>query len=404
MITILTLFRATYSLIHLTLVMITIPLSFDIGGRFCGLAFSFTLVVSYFILSTFRILSGRTKLRHVAQILYYLHTILIPALLIFYLSLNTANSNEPVALQRLVMPWDALMQSSAPFFNILEGFCTLLFIQTIGQVSKWLVHRKSDSWEIVLLISAGCVISATAYNLYLIYIATDSVDLSTGTLAGMVLTLGVCLSSYGVISRKGSSLESSLILAYTVYCLYFIFRKSTTSEPPVTIEYSTKQQYPPLPPLIMDSYSALAKSFASIVPSSFTAVFDFFYGAISTITPHVFISLSFRIGVFYAATRIIPGIHYAGGFTFRYRRSYRRVFILYAYAPCVIIAVYTHLIMQNFDILHVPQSKGMWDWSAQGNQLWAWVGVLAFLALYAVELSSGGNMQNEFIRDHWKEE
>lgn len=386
--------------------MITIPLSFDIGGRLCGLAFSFTLVVSYFILSTFRIITGRTKLRHLAQVLYYLHTILIPALLIFYLSLNSSSQEEPKVLRNLVMPWDALMQSSAPFFNILEGFCTLLFIQTIGQVSKWLVHRKSDSWEIVLLISAGCVISATAYGLYRIYIATVAVDLSTGTLAGMVLTLGVCLSSYGVISRKGSSLESSLILAYVVYCLYFIFRHPSYDSPVIIVDHA-KQQYPPLPPLIMDSYSALAKSFASIVPSSFQAVFDFFYGAISTITPHVFVSLAFRIGVFYAATRIIPGIHYAGGFTFRYRRSYRRVFILYAYAPCIIIAVYTHLIMQNFDILNTGTT--LWDWTANirlpgsaPDKVWSWVGVLSFLALYAIELSSSNGMQNEFIRDHWK--
>lgn len=45
--------------------------------------------------------------------------------------------------------WDKLLRYSTPFFQLAEGFCSLLVIQAAGQITRWLVNReRSDSWMV----------------------------------------------------------------------------------------------------------------------------------------------------------------------------------------------------------------------------------------------------------------
>ena len=48
--------------------------------------------------------------------------------------------------------WDKMLRWSTPVFQLCEGFCSLLVIQSAGQITRWLVNRggRSDSWMVRL--------------------------------------------------------------------------------------------------------------------------------------------------------------------------------------------------------------------------------------------------------------
>ena len=48
--------------------------------------------------------------------------------------------------------WDKLLRYSTPFFQLAEGFCSLLVIQAAGQITRWLVNRRSDTWMVCALL------------------------------------------------------------------------------------------------------------------------------------------------------------------------------------------------------------------------------------------------------------
>jgi hypothetical protein len=155
----------------LSLVILFIPLAFDVGGRDCGLTYSLSLAAFYFLLSTGRLAAPSWKgwkdmrvLLGVLEVLQYV--VVIPGLLIYALnkfsddSSGGANSGrltggsdygvERTAVDRWTIgPWDTFLTFSTPMFQLSEGFCSLLVIQAGGQISRWLVNRKkSDTWMV----------------------------------------------------------------------------------------------------------------------------------------------------------------------------------------------------------------------------------------------------------------
>lgn len=333
-------FKALSSVIYFFLIIVTIPLAFDVGGEDCGIAFTGTLSLFYLILSTLRLLARNTKFGYLTSALYHMQQIIIPSLLILHLSIfspptltvtgtttdpsaMTAAITNPIALLSsvpalkiwlmLLEPWRWFLKNATPVFTTLEGFCSLLVIQTAGRVSTWLVRKRSDSWIIPQLLFSSCVISTSLYFLYRIYTFPVTISLASATLIGVVLTISAFLALFGIVSGRGNSVESSLLVSYIVYCLYFTFTDFQSSITASNFLYffssSTRPDIPPLPPVIINGYTNLVSSIASLVPSSFQTVFQFLRGAVSTVTPSVFVSLSYRLAVFFAATRIIPAVH-----------------------------------------------------------------------------------------------
>ena len=78
--------RAILATLYLVLMILTIPLAFDVGGVNCGLAYSLTTLVTYFILTTIRILVRKTKYFQWISIIYYCQHFFIPSLLTYFLS------------------------------------------------------------------------------------------------------------------------------------------------------------------------------------------------------------------------------------------------------------------------------------------------------------------------------
>lgn len=170
-------FRFIASSISHFLIVVTIPLAFDIGGRECGLAFSLSLAVFYFFQSILHLVTpDESRFRKLAH--SFIGTtswFTVLALLIWSLNKFSVDAPSSGWVERTfgskraadtsirewifgrggllegatIGGWDKLLRWSIPVFQIGEGFCSLLVIQAVGQVSRWLVNQEhGDSWMV----------------------------------------------------------------------------------------------------------------------------------------------------------------------------------------------------------------------------------------------------------------
>ncbi|KAL1892674.1 hypothetical protein Sste5346_006961 [Sporothrix stenoceras] len=318
--------------------------------------------------------------------------------------------------------WDASLRYSSPIFQVLEGFCTLLVIQAAGQITRWLVNRgRSDSWLIILVVFSGSVIASAVYFLSRIarFPQIDNID---AILIGVTITSAVFLSAYGIGSGRGNPVESSLLFAYIVLCVYQIFTDYQPSSPEAAERRRLQQQqaaalepeFPPLPPIIMASYSTLVHLLSSL-PTAVSSALHFLHAAFQTITPSVIISLTYRIIVFYCATRIIPAVRESGARALLQEPTLedsdaasKLLGFLSWYSASILIAIYTSLLLQHFTIASNTAGHDA-GWSLlrageiAGGTTMRWVNVVGVMVLYAVELYLG-NDENDGLTNHWKME
>ncbi|EAL90226.1 hypothetical protein KXW98_004428 [Aspergillus fumigatus] len=437
------LFRILSSALFLTVTVSSIPLAFDVGGKTCGLAFSLSLATFYFIFSLLRLTTPERSWFRSSVIVLIRSTqwIIIPILLIWSLnrfSIDSDNTSSWVertfsgkrAQDSSVKEWlfgpDGLIETmtignwyklltwSTPVFQLVEGFCSLLVIQAAGQITRWLVNRggRSDSWMIALLVLSASIISSSVYFLWRVlqFPEISNVD---AALIGVSITCAVILCAWGIGSGRGNPVESSLLFAYVVLCIYQIF---TDYQPSFPVEQGSSPSqtgdFPPLPPIIMASYSTLMHALSSL-PSIIHAAFNVITAVFSAVTPSVLISLAYRIFVLYASTRIIPAVRESGARALSQEASLDDTdaagqflgFLSY-FSPSILIAVYTSLLMQHFATTSQAMGgSGQW-WSIQGGgggNLWRWVNLACTLALYAVELWLGENNDLDTgLAGHWK--
>lgn len=166
--------RIATGIAFLALVILFVPLAFDVGGRDCGLLYSLLLAAFYFLLSTARVGIPTSKRWRGARILLacveVLQYVAISGLLIYALNkaddggggglgfearerllgVDRGHAAERSAVDRLTIgAWDTFLTFSTPMFQLSEGFCSLLVIQAGGQISRWLVNRKkADAWMV----------------------------------------------------------------------------------------------------------------------------------------------------------------------------------------------------------------------------------------------------------------
>lgn len=84
------------------------------------------------------------------------HLVVVPGLLIFALNKFSDDDDgggvaggEGWVESLSIVPWDKFLTFSTPVFQLCEGFCSLLVIQAVGQISRWLVNRnRSDAWMV----------------------------------------------------------------------------------------------------------------------------------------------------------------------------------------------------------------------------------------------------------------
>lgn len=459
--------RIILSSIYVILIILTVPLSFEVGGLNCGLNYTITILLLYFVLATLRIFKYH---KIISTFLFYLQHLLLPSLLFLFLSIfnnklaqeEERNLFSQIWVKLVVTSWKHFLVNSTPLFNMLEGFCSLLLIQSIGQTSKWLIRYKSDTWSIVNLLASGFIITCSLYSLLKIYISPvnyDNIGLISASLLGSVLTLTAVITSFALSTGRSSPLEASLMVAYVVKCIYEIFPKFQELNSQMMIKFIT-EEFRNLNQNILNlnndlvssfffekqSYSGFHYKFISeskldflkdTVPSflwrfitenfphSFQSLYDFWKISIENLTLPILINLIYRIGVFWAATKIIPILRpyktssakrneyhqkeelntseaaTADGVkqSANHEKPSTALHVIYLYSPCIIISVYTNLMVQYNDSMIKENQLQMWFINNISKllslekvdnfhiwQFWHWLNVFSVLFLYFNEL------------------
>lgn len=191
-------------------------------------------------------------------------------------------------------------------------------------------------------------------------------------------------------------------------CIYQIFTDYLPSSP-LYQEAALQPEFPPLPPIIMASYTTITQ-LLSTLPSTIHSAFHFLVAAVMTITPSVIISLAYRVFVMYASTRIIPAVRESGARALSQEPSLEdadglgQTFgFLSWFSPSILIAVYTGLLMQHFASTGGGVNEQWWT-SQGGNvggRMWRWANLGLTMILYAVELYLGRG-ENDGLTSHWK--
>lgn len=436
--------RLLGSTLFLFSIVFTIPLAFDVGGRTCGLAFSLSLATYYFVLSILRLATPdqSTWRRAGVRAFASMQTLVIPALLIwslnkfsvdagddaswvsraFYNATKPLHQNpslkdwvfgrEGLLESMLIGGWDKLLRYSTPVFQLTEGFCSLLVIQASGQVTRYLVNTSDngDSWMIGLLVVSSSIIASSVYFLWRIT-TFPGLDSQDAVLIGIAIACAVFLAAWGMGSGRGNVVESSLLFAYITLCIYQIFTDYQPSHPlPEAPTPPDATEFPPLPPILMASYTTILQALSSL-PSTLHSAFGFMLAAVQTVTPSVIISLIYRLMVLYAAARIIPAVRESGARALSEDPSLEDssegvqtlMGLLSYFGPSILIAVYTSLLMQHFSSASADH-PGEW-WTSQGGEgggnISRWANLAGTMALYAVELYLGKG-HDDGLTSHWK--
>lgn len=421
--------RILFSTIYLIYIILTIPLSFEIGGLNCGLSYSLTILILYFCLATLRVLKYN---RFISSFLYYLQHLLLPTLLSFFLTIFNSNNDyqfnsnssiiQNIWWNYIIQFWKFFLINSTPLFTILEGFCSLLSVQAIGQLFKYFIKNKSDIWSILNLVLSSCILSASIYFAGKIYaspiIDLDNFGLISASLLGSVFTLTILITIYAIYFNRATTLESSLMVAYIVKCCYELFPELSNNNISLLFKFifnefkkidnQAKQSltlnkeniklikflnyfksfkffnkfwnkfyygndeiseisnniiknFPKLIENILNFFK-ICENFSKILfdfiienfPRSFEPLWDFVKISINNLTFSILMQLAYRITVFFAATKIIPilsPINRKNSIKKGQEEQSTSSRLIYLYSPCIIIAVYTNLMIQyNYEI------------------------------------------------------
>ena len=249
-------FRALSSAISISLIVLTIPIAFDVGGRDSGLAFSLSLAIFYFLLSSLRLITpNESRFRSAALWIFAKSAwVTVPALLIWSLAKFSVDAPSTPWIERtfnykragdlsiyewifgrggllessLIGGWGKFLRWSTPVFQIGEGFCSLLVIQACGQLTRWVINGDhGDSWMVcynnsrkvlftdflkigLMGLSAG-IISSSIYFLFRIF-SFPEIGNVDAILIGFALACAIILGSWGIISGRGNAVESSLLV------------------------------------------------------------------------------------------------------------------------------------------------------------------------------------------------
>ncbi|KAI9734953.1 MAG: hypothetical protein M1834_002033 [Cirrosporium novae-zelandiae] len=436
--------RVLSSIFFLFAIILTIPIAFDVGGKTCGLAFSLSLAIFYFFYSLLRLVTpDRSRYRYgLLQAFSLVQWVLLPSLLIWALghfAVDADNSSgwvertfggkradftsvqewifgsEGLVESFSITSWDKVLHWSTPVFQLTEGFCSLLVIQAAGQFTRYLVNSdgRSDSWMIGLLVLSASIISSSIYFLIRVIQFPDISNVDS-TLIGVAITCAVFLCAWGIGSGRGNPVESSLLFAYIVLCIYQIFTDYQPSHPTEpTPPAAEAAEFPPFPPIIMASYTTLIHALSTL-PSAILGSFNFIAAALNTVTPSVLISLTYRLFVLYAATRIIPAIRESGARALSQEPSLedsdgagRFLGLLSYFSPSILIAVYTNLLLQHFSTTNGESVQDWWilqGGANAGGSFWKWINLAGTMILYAVELYIGTDDDDINLTSHWKED
>ncbi|EPX70588.1 ICE2 family ER membrane protein [Schizosaccharomyces octosporus yFS286] len=376
------------SLSFFLVIIVLVGIAFDVGGKFCGLVLTLALE-AYFCSVAFLKLFG---LRKFAVILHFLEPLLVLQLLIIVLNISPSLEQNKIA-NYVIHAWNVILLHCTPLFNLLEGLASLLVIQALGHLGRWLVHYKSENWMFFILLNASSVISMSLYLLY--RVSSFTISNCNAVMIGFSLAAVTVVSIYGVSSGRASLSEASLMFSYIAYTVYMV---CTDFGNPTTIS-TQKPNFDYLPPDVLQSVHHLLSSISSIFPKTLSNIALFMVAAIKTVAPSVFATFAYRITVMYAVTRILPAIQ-QNIIYLEYSRTTKQS-LWTVISPCILIAVYTNLLLQH--LYPAPSFSSLTNQILCSAEIWRWVSAILTIILYAVELAySKESNTGQALASHFK--
>jgi hypothetical protein len=143
---------------NLLQVLIYLPLSLEVAGKPCFLNLSAALATYYFLQSTLNLLLQGTRLQIITHVFSPFQVIAIPGILLLFLNLyHSPSSAAQVGTFLAHVPgiWETILKGLTPVFELLEGLSTLLVVQALGQVSRYLIEERNESFQFVFLVAAA---------------------------------------------------------------------------------------------------------------------------------------------------------------------------------------------------------------------------------------------------------
>ncbi len=341
------------------------------------------------------------------RLIFYTQQITVPILLIVLLNVFSSPIKVTGWPSDIIYWWGFLIGESTPIFTLLDGFCSLLCIQTAGYLaSKW--RNKNEAWGIAGLLVSGLLYSGGVWSLYRVFTVEDGdeyggISVPEASLLGSILTITVIVGLFGIMSEKTTVLESSLLFVYIVHCLYETFPQLSSSSSRVIRELisecadSVRNRIPNL------EYETPFNNVVLPISSGLHALVSFCVAIVVTTSPNVILSFAYRIGVFYCSARIIPSIKRHSKRSYQYinekgKWEKRREVItpnastdrmLELFAPAIITVIYTHIMMQHSGLISQSFTFLPWDVDVRPRQFWNWINMFFTVVLYGVEMGSG---------------
>ncbi|POW03269.1 hypothetical protein PSTT_11227 [Puccinia striiformis] len=303
-------------------ILLYLPLALDIAGKECFLALSASLALYYSALSTLYLIFRNTRFAFVSKVFGLLQNLVIPTFLLIWLNIYSTDESKignPILGNNLVGPilsfWEVFLTWSTPVFVLLEG----IGLCRVGLLPIRLIRLRGSRK------SVGYV---------------DRCQYDECRL----------LSGIAISNRKGNVVETSLMMAYLSYNIYWL---SSEKLDPVSFFSSFKSEaVPPLPPMILRSS---CHGYHRIRVYNLRSRARFLLACSSALPLPVFINLLYRVVALYGASRIVVAIKRANsGFAYARRLSdeepmVRIMTVIVSYSRFVLvnIGVYASLVTNN---------------------------------------------------------
>ncbi|EAQ90751.1 hypothetical protein CHGG_02686 [Chaetomium globosum CBS 148.51] len=343
---------ACSSAIFLLSIVLSIPIAFDVGGRDAGLAYSLALFLFYFFYSIAKLITPeKSRIRWFFRNLVGLSQwVVIPTLLIWSLNRFSVDAESS--------GWVA---------------------RTFSQITS--THHKT--WKQWFFGQDGFIetVALGAWDNTLSY-SSPVFQLLEGFCSLLVIQAAGQITRW-LVNRGRSD----------TWVIFTDYQPSAEAAAAAEQAAAAQPDFPPLPPIIMASYSTLMHMLGNL-PTAVSSSFQFLYAAFQTITPSVIISLTYRIIVFYCATRIIPAVRELGATAIMEEPTLedteganRLIGFLSWFSPSMLIAVYTSLLLQHFSVSSGDDAGWTLRAGDAGGSTWRWVNIAATMG-FGVKLGA----------------
>lgn len=118
--------------------------------------------------------------------------------------------------------WETLLRLSSPFFSLLEGIASLLVIQSLAHISRWVIERGArrggrfggaEGFQLLFLLASALTYVGSAVALWASFEGAARGSALAAALVGVSVSSTLWLTGIAFAVRKGNVIETSLMVS-----------------------------------------------------------------------------------------------------------------------------------------------------------------------------------------------